>query len=152
MLKVSNSNYTICLLALYRPPSSNCSGFLEELRENLGELSNEAHLYLVGDINIDTLKTSKNYACDYLSLLAEHGIIPTVQSATREEVLNENLVSSCLDHINVRAPDASIHSAVILQKLADHYFVACKSVFPSTKGYNFESACRLERVDFTTFD
>lgn len=104
-LKISNSNRTVCLLALYRPPSSSCTNFLKELKENLGEFSNETNLCLVGDMNIDTTKISNSLVCEYLSILAENGITSTIASPTREEVLNGNLVSSCLDHIDVRASD-----------------------------------------------
>uniref|UniRef100_A0A131Y4P1 Putative tick transposon n=1 Tax=Ixodes ricinus TaxID=34613 RepID=A0A131Y4P1_IXORI len=151
-VKLSHSHQTICLLALYRPPSSNCINFLQELRGNLEELSNETTFCLVGDINIDTLKNSQSVVCDYLSLLAEHGISPTIQGATREEVLNDHVVSSCLDHINVRSSDVSVHSAVILQKLADHFFVTCQCVFSSEAVQEVERICRLEMLNLITFD
>lgn len=145
MLHFSNSCHSVCLSALYRPPSSHCTNFLAQLKENLGELSNEAHLRMAGDLNIDTLRISKSFVCEFVSLLAENGIIPTILSPARDDVLNGNLVSSCLDHVNVRVSHASIHCAVILQKLPDHYFVACKYAFISKAVQDFEGRLRLGR-------
>lgn len=152
ILKISNAIHTVCLLALYRPPSFSCTNFIAELKRNLERLSNETHLCLVGDINIDTLSPSKSIVCDYLSVLCETGITSTIQGPTREEVLNNNLVSACLDHINIRTSDSTVHSAVISQKLADHYFVACQFAFFSRKSTDVNRMCRLERLDLKMFD
>ncbi|CAN7992890.1 unnamed protein product, partial [Ixodes hexagonus] len=55
-----------------------------------------------------------------------------IHAPTREQLINDNLVKSCLDHIYVRAPNISLSSCVISQRLADHYFVACRfSACPS---------------------
>lgn len=40
--------------------------------------------------------------------------------------MSDNLVISCLDHINIRNLGAPNKSTVITKKLADHYFVACR--------------------------
>lgn len=79
-------------------------------------MSSEPKLCLVRHINIDILEPSKLVVCDYLSLLAGNGIRTTIQNPIRKEVVSGNLVSSCLDHINIRAIDASIHPAVIRKK------------------------------------
>lgn len=151
-LKVFNAIHSIYLITLYRPPSSNCTTFLEELKENLKTLTTESHLCMVGDVNIDTLKNSKPVVCDYLSLLSENGIHSTIQSSTREEVLNQKLVSSCLDHVNVRTSDASVQSSVISQKLADHYFVTCRYTFFSKHHKEIQSICQVEKLDINRFD
>lgn len=58
----------LCLLAFYRPPSEKVSEFLAELRESLSALPDKASLCLVGDFNIDLLKSSKPLVCQYLTL------------------------------------------------------------------------------------
>lgn len=104
-------------------------------------MSSETNLCLVGDRNIDIFKPSKSVVCDYLSLLADNGIRTTIPNPIRKEVVNGNLVSSCLDHINVRTTDASIHAAVIRRKLANHYFFAWKCVFISKEYQNTGTIC-----------
>lgn len=41
------------------------------------------------------------------------------------KLLNEKLVSSCIDHIYIRSSNILAKSAVIFQKMADHYFITC---------------------------
>ncbi|CAN7952096.1 unnamed protein product [Ixodes pacificus] len=81
-------------------------------------------LCIVGDINIDLLKPFKSAVCDYLNILANYGIDSVIQTPTREEYLSDQMVSSCIDHINIRNSGVPILSAVIKYKLEDRYFVA----------------------------
>lgn len=55
-------------------------------------------LCMVGDLNIDLLKSSKTIVCDYLDILANYFIESVIQTATREEYLSDTLVTSCIDH------------------------------------------------------
>lgn len=128
-LKLSKSNFIISLLAFYRPPSESVSTFLNELNTSLGNFVSTDKLCLVGDLNIDLLKPSKSNVCDYLNILADYGIESVIHAPTREECLSGNLVSSCIDHINIRNSGVPVMSAVIAQKLADHYFVGCRINF-----------------------
>lgn len=80
----------------------------------------------MGDFNIDTLKPSKTSVRDYLIIFFTCGLECLVQVPAREEFQEENLVSSWIDYINVRAPDAEIRAAATFQKLVDHYFAACQ--------------------------
>ncbi|CAN7990866.1 unnamed protein product [Ixodes pacificus] len=110
------------------------------------------HLYLVGDFNIDILNTTNPIACDYLNVLSNAGIECVISAPTREEILGSKLVSSCIDHISIRTPNAQVESAVILEKLADHYFVACRL----TDNLAFKSECGASRqaqiIDIVLFD
>lgn len=124
-IKLLHSDFSLFLLAVYRPPSENVSLFLAELEVVLGQLRSEGQLCLVGGFNIDTLKPSKSTVCNYLTLLSEHGIENTISLPTREETLSGKLVVSCLDHINIRSTDILVKSAVISEKLSDHYFIGC---------------------------
>ncbi|CAN7940178.1 unnamed protein product [Ixodes pacificus] len=83
-------------------------------------------LCIVGDMNIDLLKPFKSAVCDYLNILASYGIDSVIQTPTGEEYLSDQMVSSCIDQINVRNSAVLILSAVIKHKFADHYFVACR--------------------------
>lgn len=124
-VKKFHPDFSLFILAVYRLPSENVSLFLEELKVILRDLRSEGPFCLVGDMNIDTLKPNKSTVCDYLTLLSEYGIECTISFPTREEVMSGELVISCNDHIDVRASDHLIKSAVITQKLSDHYFIEC---------------------------
>lgn len=60
---------------------------------------------MIGDIIIDTLNDSFPSVCDYLNLLADSGIENTILAPTRVEFLMDKLVTTCINHINVRVLD-----------------------------------------------
>lgn len=129
-LRILTSVYNIYLLACYRPPSGNVSEFLSDLRDCLQTLPTNASLCLVGDFNIDLLKPSRALVCEYLTLLADHGVEPAIQAPTREELLGDKIVISSIDHINLRSSTSTTKAAVISYKLSDHYFIGCQLEFP----------------------
>ncbi|CAN7938489.1 unnamed protein product [Ixodes hexagonus] len=151
-LQISGQDLALNLIAFYRPPSSNANLFLEELSRVLSEFSPTGHLCLVGDFNLNIMDSSRHVVCDYLNILATHGIESVIQAPTREEFLGGKFVSSCIDHINLRIFDNSVKAAVILEKLADHYFIACQ-ITTRNKG-NDSSTTRNEITitDQTQFD
>lgn len=134
-IKVRLKNSDLILFSIYRPPSNSASRFLLELEDTLNRWNTAEQLCLVGDLNIDTLSPSKTIVADYLSILASHGLECAINAPTREEISVDKLKSSCLDHIAVYAPNHSWTSCVINQRLADHYFVACRiSANPTGSG------------------
>lgn len=127
-IRIWNCKWSLLSLAFYRPPSAHPLTFLEELRNKLQTFRWMNDNCLVGDFNIDTLKQVKSLVCDYLNLLAYLGLECLIIIPTREEHLGDHIVKSCLDHINVRAQHIATKSAIIEQKLADLYYVACQLV------------------------
>lgn len=132
-LKIENTSHSVGLFACYRPPSRSVRQFLQELTAVLTESWSQGLFFIVGDINIDLLKDHKTEVCDYLNTLATAGLESTVSAPTREEVVAGRLVSSCIDHIMLRTLDTMVTSAVISEKLADHYFVGCQLVWQDVK-------------------
>lgn len=126
-LKMTFSARCLNLLALYRPPCTSVTRFLLELEEILNLWNSVEELCLVGDVKINTLCPTIGAVSDYLSLLSSCGLINTIPVPTREEIVNDRLTTSCIDHIALRAPNYSFASCVILQRFADHYLVACRS-------------------------
>lgn len=125
-LRVYNGNSSVFLLASYRAPSESVLFFLEELKTGLGDLGTEENICLVDDFNTDVMKPSKSTVSDYLTVLSKNGTECTIQTPTREEFVNGNLVISCIDHINIRVSNGFVESAAVVQKLPDHYFVRCE--------------------------
>lgn len=125
-LNITNELSSICFLAIYRPPSEHVRDFLDELDGALRQLSTYDQLCILGDFNIDILTPSKSSVCTYLNTLSGNGISSLINAPTREEILSGRLVVSCIDHINLRTCSQRVQSAVITQKLADHYFISCR--------------------------
>lgn len=151
-LNISSQSFSVILWAFYRPPSGSVSSFLDELSAALSKISSTEQLCLVGDFNIDTSSPSRSTVCEYLTLLARFGIEHATQSPTREEYLDGKLVSSCIDHFNVRAPDTRVTSAVITQKLADHYFIACQLSSLESSSPDIKDIRRISVLDRSKFD
>lgn len=147
-LKLSYPHSSLTLLAVYRPPNNSKPRFVLELEDVLQRHSSEEHFILGGDLNIDTLSSTNKTTSDYLSALSSYGLVCAINDPTRESTINGRLVSSCRDHINVRAPNCNIASCVISLQLADHYFTACpltslsSARLPNTRG----QADRRQRV------
>ncbi|CAH0730938.1 unnamed protein product, partial [Brenthis ino] len=118
----------IYIISIYRPPKINKQDktlqFLEECRNLLESIPNNTKVIFCGDINLNLLKNRDKHVIMYEELLAEFGFIKCIDRVTRSEILLENLVESCLDHIFIRAPSAKIDSAVIHHKISDHYPVS----------------------------
>lgn len=151
-IKMCDSQISTLVLAFYRPPSSNVKSFLDELDANIANIGQSEIICLVADFNIDILKSTRSNVCDYLTLLSNHGISPIINVPTREEFTKGKLVFSCLDHIDIRSSGASVKSAVISQKLADHYFVACQIDCGIVSGENKKPSNQIANIDSHVFD
>lgn len=144
--EINKSDYMVSLLAVYRPPSGNVPAFLDELGDFLNTTSTIKSICIIGDLNIDTLKDYVPSVCDYMNLLANFGIENTILAPTREEIVKDKLVTSCIDHINVRAPDLNaVKAFVITHKLADHYFVGVR-IYSSENRQSHISESRLVNI------
>lgn len=132
-LRITNKDHNVSfvILAIYRSPKNNLPKFLSDLNFWLTNgCKKEENVVMIGDINICILKkTSMNTS--YLNTLYNSSLVPFISSPTREEMLDGVPTVSCLDHINLRLKrrDLSASSAVICDKLADHYFIACRIQF-----------------------
>ncbi|CAH2093709.1 unnamed protein product [Euphydryas editha] len=115
-------------MSVYRPPKffkqDKIKDFLFELRNLLDNIPRRSKVIFCGDININILNKYDNNVILYENTLAEFGFTKCICDVTRREILKNNLVESCIDHIYIRAPLASIDSAVIRHKIADHYFIS----------------------------
>ena len=57
----------------------------------------------------------------YRNLLTSNGFDEIIRNYTREEIIIDNLVKSCLDHIFVRSTDTGHEGIIIKNKISDHY-------------------------------
>lgn len=119
VVEICFDNFTVDVLAAYRPPSTNVSEFICGLDAFLCGGSSGDYKMLVGDINIDILKNN-DVSCEYLEMLSEKGYTSLISSPTRPQS------SSCLDHIFFKSTMGKSISemipAVVESNLTDHYF------------------------------
>lgn len=122
-ISININNKEILLSAFYRPPNTNVNQFIMEINEwlQLPNITKNKHLIFLGDININYLDNNFYGADDYLNLIYTHGLYHTIPVPTRSEFLHNNLVETCLDHINTRLKPPNFASFIIKIKIADHY-------------------------------
>jgi hypothetical protein len=112
------------ILAIYRPPSASKTGFIQELDGILGNIPRTDNIIIIGDININIL-LNDNITENYKTVLCDRALECVINECTREEILDGQLVTSCLDHVWVRAAgDLRAAGAHMLTcKVSDHYLV-----------------------------
>ncbi|KAL1446696.1 hypothetical protein WDU94_005602 [Cyamophila willieti] len=114
------------LMAVYRSPKRNLDRFLSDLSFWLkNAIKRDDQIIMIGDINVCTLKKATNNS-RYLNILNNNTLLPSVTVPTREEMLEGVPTISCIDHVNYRLNRFYYtgKTAVITDKLADHYFIA----------------------------
>lgn len=121
-LRIHTRSFAITLLAIYRPPNQSVRKFVDELHLLAFP---SGHVCMIGDVNIDVLKKERHIVADYLNTLADVGIDSIINLPTRVEILGTSLVSSCIDHVNVRTENDQVLPFIIEQKLSDHFYVGC---------------------------
>jgi uncharacterized protein YktA (UPF0223 family) len=115
-------NDELNLIAIYRPPSSNKKSFLQEIDQHLKFKSDQlGDEILVGDININLLKSADKITQDYETVMSENGFVNCIYAPTREESSGNNFSSTLIDHIFHKQKELHSFSAVIEQKYSDHY-------------------------------
>lgn len=115
------------ILAIYRPPKANQQKFTEDIKWWLtNAVKKDENIIMIGDLNICTLKrNSANF--NYLNMLSNCLLLPTINTPTREEMKAGKITQSCVDHLNIKLNNSlQIFSSVIKEKPADHWFIACR--------------------------
>ncbi|KAL1447688.1 hypothetical protein WDU94_003525, partial [Cyamophila willieti] len=150
ILKLVNprTKFQCKLLAVYRPPKNNVENFITDVNWWLTHANKrDENLILAGDINICLMKKDKK-CTDYLNMLYSSSMIPTISKITREEILDGKLTVSSIDHINTRlGSKVNTKSAIIKQKLADHYFVTLTVTKKTPGGDNVSKSKNSKRVE-----
>ena len=103
-------------------------------------ISSGKTLCLMGDINIDLLKSTHcEYAHDFLSTLLSCYLIPTIDKPTRVHRSSATLI----DNIFVNNPEQVSLSGNIISDISDHFSQFC--LIKSTKASNISKKEKSER-------
>ncbi|KAG7302273.1 hypothetical protein JYU34_013767 [Plutella xylostella] len=136
---------TTYLVAVYRPPKTNKLRFIEELRSLFHGLQQEKHLVLIGDTNINILDgVNSAISTKYKDTLCDLGLQCGISDVTREEIVKNKIVLSCIDHMWVRDySNQGESSSYVLRagKISDHYLIGgCLSPCQSAS-FSIKNSC-----------
>ena len=105
-----------------RPPQTNILEFTTHLNDILVKIKDDkelktCELILVGDFNIDLLKTDTHVdTSKYFDTLLENNLLPVISKPTR---ITHSL-ATLIDHIIVQNLSDNSKSGILLESLSDH--------------------------------
>lgn len=107
---------------LYRLPSINIENFNIKFNSYLDQHCIYENEIIVGDTNINILKTTDVHVAEYLNNLYSHGFNSYINEYTREE----NDSKTCIDHIFVKTKinKTLLNSLILETTITDHYSIA----------------------------
>lgn len=128
---------------IYRQHNSPNS-FLSYFDESLEKYSNGKSVYIMGDFNIDLLKSETcNFSHNFLLSLQSCHFLPTIDKPTR--VYNNS--ATLIDNIFINNPEHQIISGNIVSDISDHFTQFC--ILSSSK--EFITNTKKKRRDFSKF-
>ena len=128
--------YIICGI-IYRQHNSPIT-FLSYFDESLEKYSNGKPVYILGDFNIDLLKSeSCNFSHNFLLSLQSCNFLPTIDKPTRVHRNSATLI----DNIFTNCPEQHIVSGNMFD-ISDHFTQFCTITPPSQKSSKFKKKTR----------
>ena len=119
-IKITNTSTPITVGVVYRPHTGTIDDFNREWEDILANLPN-SKIHLMGDVNIDLLKNTKNNQ-DFQTSFYSKNLIPTISEATHEKPGCE---PSLIDNIFINCSENLISSGVLEAKVSHHSPVFC---------------------------
>ena len=110
----------VLITSLYRPPNTDLKQFNEEFRcfMETANKKNKQKIIIVGDTNIDLLKTQSNlHTNDFLNLMLTYQIIPSIIRPTRVT----EFTSTLIDNVFTNWVNNLMKSYIIYSDISDHF-------------------------------
>ena len=109
----------IIVLCIYRPPRGDSHRFLNEIKTVICK-NHEKPLFLVGDLNINSLDYWKNpNVRDFINLISQNDVFPLVNRPTRVTKISVTIIDHVLPHTII---DSKVQSGII-SDISNHLVV-----------------------------
>ena len=109
----------IIVLCIYRPPRGDSHKFLNEIKTVICK-NHEKPLFLVGDLNINSLDYWKNpNVRDFINLISQNDVFPLVNRPTRVTKISATIIDHVLPHTII---DSKVKSGIITD-ISNHLVV-----------------------------
>ena len=116
-IKITNTDTSITVGAVYRPPSGVISKFIEEI-DALMAMAPDKDVIIMGDFNMDLFRPNNEYE----STIYGNNFIPTIALATHEK---PGCTSTLIDNILLNSTGNLITAGVLENKVSHHSPVFC---------------------------
>ena len=121
-IEVGLKKENVIVGVVYRHPHNNMNVFQESIMQTLHELTvNKKNIYVMGNFNIDLLKSSNNHFLDFANLTNCFRLRNLINKPTR--VTKET--HTFLDHIKTNDSKHRMNSGMCLWDTSDHYPIFC---------------------------
>lgn len=148
------------LLVIYKPPHTKKDLFVDEIESIIRKIPFSNEIIFLGDCNINLLECALDrYSSNYLDTLSECGLQCGIADVTREVIVAERRVTSCIDHVFVRSARTDEMQAYVLKcNLSDHYLTGLtipsdgnNMSLPSSREVldNLSIARKLRKINWT---
>ena len=116
-IEIENVTMNVIVGVLYRAHTS-IDDFIKDIEPIYKKLNSEKkHFYVIGDFNIDLLKTDSHRPIhDYLEFIYSHSMLPTIYKPTRITATT----ATCIDNILTNNEDI-IQSTILISDITDHF-------------------------------
>ena len=116
-ITITNIAEAITIGIIYRPHKGSVKDFLTEW-EGLLENLPKTNVYIMGDTNIDLLKSNQEFETIFYS----HNFVPTISEATHEK---PNCTPSLIDNIFINSTENLLNSGILDHKISHHSPIFC---------------------------
>ena len=144
-LSISHGDTYINVGVIYRPPSGDANKFIDELHNILVQLPNQP-TYIMGDFNIDLLKSNEPISSRFEEIFLCQGFYPLISVPTH---MKPHCSGTCIDNILTNNVDVVGRSGVIQDISSLHSLVFTLSqinLLPtqdaSTQSIQYYSYCK----------
>ena len=118
----SKASKNVIISCIYRPPRGDAHKFLDEMKGHIIKNKfQEKPLFLVGDLNINSLDYSRNtHVRDFFNFLFQNDIFPVINRPTRVTKSSATIIDHILTNTLI---DSHIQSSIIKSDISDHFAV-----------------------------
>lgn len=146
-VEIRVNELSLGLTAIYRPPATSLTLFMEEMETYLNEREYNSVEMIVGDLNIDILDENDRMTSLYMNVTGSCGFIPYINGPTRVTETSKTLI----DHILVRVQKSAkktlkLSPFVFEFSMSDHFPVGLEIDFEE-KIYNKISINEISKID-----
>ena len=127
----------VIISCVYRVPGSNIDTFEDKMTEIFNSISNNKHLFVCGDFNIDLLNPhNQSQITSFINSVFCMGLYPTITHPSRITVNTATLIDNILTNVT----EGNLTGGLLISDVSDHLPVF--AAFESSAERNYQKETR----------